>query len=268
MLVDSGFSGVVLVAHGHDVTLRKAYNTAGNRLTPQSRFWIGSMPKGFTAAAILRLVEQKRLALSDSIGRLIPDAPADKRAITIRELLTHTSGIDGTSAANGKTARHDAVTAILAQAVVSAPGSRYRYMDDDYVLLAAIVEVASGAKWQDYVRRELLSRAGLRHTSFWPGEDWGHVGANGMSSTADDVFRWTLALRDGRVLNAANSRLTETGQVFVRQERGADIYYGYGVRVYEKNGTVIEVIAFRQLRRSEYRNRAAVAGKFAGNCLI
>ncbi len=241
-MVDSGFSGVVLLARGRAVLLRKAYNAGANRLTPESRFWIGSMTKGFTAAAILRLVEQKRLALSDSIGRFIPDVPPDKQRITIQQLLTHTSGIDGQFAANGETSRDNAVHAILAQPMASVPGSRYRYMDDDYVLLAAIVEIASGARWNAYVNREIVARARLRHTSVWPGDDWGHVGANGMSSTADDLLRWVSALREGRVLTRAHSRLLEKGQVLVREERGEDIYYGYGVRVYEKNGRVTEVM--------------------------
>src|SRR6185503_2238753 len=100
--VDSGFTGVVLVARGDTVILHRAYFPRGAKpIGTGTRFNIASMTKGFTAAAILKLREAGKLSLDDSIARFLPNAPPDKRDITITQLLTHTSGIAGQSAGTG-----------------------------------------------------------------------------------------------------------------------------------------------------------------------
>lgn len=86
-LVDSGFSGVVLVAHNGRVVLHRAYGSRGMKLDTSSAFWIGSITKEFTAGAILRLASQNRLRLTDSIGRFIPFAPADKPAEPLKSFI-------------------------------------------------------------------------------------------------------------------------------------------------------------------------------------
>jgi len=240
-LTDSGFNGVVVIRHHGQVVFSRAYSSSG-QIGIASKFWIGSITKSFTAAAILRLTEQRKLVLTDSLGKFIHDAPAEKRSITIRQLLTHTSGIDGMDAGFGRHNRADAVAAILAQRLSYPPGTHYRYMDDDYVLLAAIIEIVSGTGWENYVTRELVTRSGLHSTGFWKDDDWGHKGANGMSSTAADLLRWVTALKSGKILDAKGSRIISAPQIYVRRERGEDIYYGYGVRVYMRNGRVTEVM--------------------------
>ena len=99
---DSGFSGVILVARDSLVLFEKAYSPqVGKRLTLASKFNIGSITKGFTAAALLRLRSQHRLSFNDPITDFFPYAPAGKRGITIFHLLTHTSGLRGHSAGTG-----------------------------------------------------------------------------------------------------------------------------------------------------------------------
>jgi CubicO group peptidase (beta-lactamase class C family) len=239
---DSGFSGVVLVARDNSVVMEKAYSPkAGAPLTASSRFNIGSMTKGFTAAAILRLRSQHRLAFSDPISRFFPHAPEAKRGITIFHLLTHTSGLRGYSAGDGIVRRDGAVNAILSQPLDYPPGTHYRYMNDDYQLLAAIIEVASGVTWEDYVTRELLRPAQMRSTSF-QGGDWGHKGANGMRSTARDIYRWLIAIHEARIFGRAESMELESPLMHVRSEPPFEIHYGYGTRVYVRNGRVTELM--------------------------
>jgi CubicO group peptidase (beta-lactamase class C family) len=137
------------------------------KLTPASAFHVASMTKGFTAAAILRLQEEGKLGVRDSVARFFPDAPPDKRAITIHQLLTHTAGFPRAWAGADVADRDAAARAILARPLDRAPGTGFGYVDDDYELLAAIVEVASGTTWERYVERELLRPAGLAHTGFW-----------------------------------------------------------------------------------------------------
>lgn len=266
---DSGFTGVVLVAVGDSVVWRGAYQARGPKLTAGSAFWIASMTKSFTAAAVLKLCDQHRLALQDSLATLFPDVPADKRAITVRQLLTHTAGFSSTYTGGGITSRRAAVAAILAQPLARVPGSGYEYEDDSYELLAAIIEVASGSTWEAYTQRQLLVPAGLTQTGFWcrhptsvprpvasyegvssrcdsvdvgtSRDDWGHRGANGMSSTADDLLRWMRALAAPKTLGIVGPFDIGIPQVWVRREGAFDISSGYGTRVYTRDGRVTEV---------------------------
>lgn len=239
---ESGFSGVVLVARDISVLLEKAYSPrSGRRLNLSSRFNIGSMTKGFTAAAILRLRSQHRLSFGDPISRFFPHAPETKRGITVFHLLTHTSGLRGHSAGTGIMRRDGAVNAILSLPLEYPPGTHYRYSDDDYQLLAAIIEVASGFTWEEYVKRELLGPARMGSTDF-QGGDWGHKGANGMRSTARDMYRWVTAIHEARLFGRAESRELESPLMHVRSEPPFEIHYGYGTRVYVRNGRVAELM--------------------------
>ncbi|MGZ3554738.1 MAG: serine hydrolase domain-containing protein [Gemmatimonadaceae bacterium] len=239
---DSGFAGVVLVAKDSVVLFEKAYSPpVGKALTLSSKFNIGSMTKGFTAAALLRLRSQHRLSFNDPISDFFPYAPAGKRGITIFHLLTHTSGLRGHSAGTGIMRREGAVNAILSLPVDYPPGTHYRYSDDDYQLLAAIIEVASRTTWEEYVKRELLDPARMTATGF-QGGDWGHKGANGMRSTARDMFRWVNSIQDARLFARAESAELESPLMHVRSEPPFEIHYGYGTRVYVRNGRVAEIM--------------------------
>jgi CubicO group peptidase (beta-lactamase class C family) len=232
----------VLIARDTNVIMNKAFSPrSGRPLSVQSRFNIASMTKGFTAAAILRLRSQHRLSFSDPISRFFPFAPEGKRNITVFHLLTHTSGLQGHQAGNGIMRREGAVSAILAQPLDNPPGTQYRYMDDDYELLAAIIEIASGISWEDYITRELLHPARMWSTGF-QGGDWGHKGANGMRSTSKDMFRWLSAIHHEQLFGRAESRELESPLMHVRSEPPYEIHYGYGARLYVRNGRIAEVM--------------------------
>src|SRR5437867_1716202 len=164
----AGFSGAVLVAHGDSVLLEKAYGHAGQAAVAGGpAFWLASDSKQFTATAILRLQEAGRLRVTDSIGRFFGAVPADKRGITLHQLLTHTSGLPTAYKADGETIRDRAVAEILRLRLRSRPGERYSYSNDAYTLLAAVVEIASVVDFDAYIGDSLLGRAGLRHSGVW-----------------------------------------------------------------------------------------------------
>jgi len=265
--VDSGFSGVVLIAVGDSVILERAYASPSTHLDTATAFWVGSITKGFVAAAILTLQESGRLSVRDSIPRFFRDVPTDKRDITLQELLTHTSGIDGHFVAVGIVDRARAIQSILAQRLAYAPGAGYQYMNDDYNLLAAVIEIASGKTYEDYIESRLLRPADLGHTGFWgqtsrvniappsgppdgvpatvwrdgrPRANWGYRGANGMFSTVGDLYRW-LRQRNNAVLSGATREQLRTPQRFVRSEPPRDIYIGYGARIYTLGSKRLEV---------------------------
>jgi CubicO group peptidase (beta-lactamase class C family) len=259
---DSGFSGVALVATGDSILLLRAYDHGG-KLTPTSSFWIASITKGFTAVAVLNLVEEKKLSLTDSLGALLPDVPADKKGITIRQLLTHTAGLGGGYAGPGVTSRSEAIQEILAPALEHPPGTAYRYSNGNYELLAAIIEVVSGVSWEQKVTDAELTPIHLTNTGFdcrkslsgtLPPEadtasscpagkptDWAHRGANGMWSTAGDLFRWAKSLSTGHEIDERVRKAIVTPQVEVRREGDTGVSYGYGVRLYSRDGKVLEV---------------------------
>lgn len=255
----SGFSGVVLVERGGRVLLDRAYAPAGRRgLTTESAFWLASTTKQFTAAAILKLVDQGKLALSDSLYRFFRRLPRDARAITVEQLLTHTSGIAPSGAAAGITDRDAAVRAIFAEPLRRPPGESYHYEDEDYTVLAAIVESIAGVPYEAFVERTLLIPAGLTHTGFCgrlaanvaiaPSAgapavpppcrsgstpvDWADRGATGLVGTATDLMKWARALRGGKLLSEESREALARGKVLVRREGSSDVYYSFGARIY------------------------------------
>lgn len=255
----AGFSGVVLVERGGRALLNRAYSPPGRRgLTPESAFWIASTTKQFTAAAILELVDQGKLAVSDSLSHFFRRLPRDARDITVEQLLTHTSGIAPFGIAQGVSDREAAVRAILAEPLRRTPGDSYHYEDEDYTVLAAIVESVAGVPFEAFLERSLLIPAGLTHTGFCgrlrrnltlaPSAgapavpppctrgvtpiDWADRGATGLVSTAGDLLKWARALRNGKIVSARSVAALEQGKILVRREGDSDVYYSYGARVY------------------------------------
>jgi CubicO group peptidase (beta-lactamase class C family) len=217
-----GFRGVVRVERGDRVLVAKGY---GGR-TPDTAFWVASISKSFTAVLVLRLAELGKLRLDDPISRFLPEAPAERRDVRVDELLQHTSGLPrGTYEAEGVLDAGEAARRILAL----PPGERgkFAYTNDGYALLAIIAERAGGAPFFELLRREVVDRAGLAHTGFWPAcapgvkvaalsepppderskENWGAKGSEGICSTARDLARFMRAVADARLVTARSRDL-------------------------------------------------------------
>ncbi len=109
-----------------------------------TRYWIASISKSFTATLIFRLQGQGALKLRDTVTKFFPNAPEDKRAITIEQLLMHTSGLPNKYASEGIVDRAEAVKRILQQPLMHLPGKQFGYTNDGYALLTAIAEAAGG----------------------------------------------------------------------------------------------------------------------------
>lgn len=258
----AGFSGEVLASVGDSIVLHAAYGLAipargvpYDTLTPT---YIGSVTKQFTAAAALKLAEEGHLSLHDSIGKFISGVPADKRAVTIDQLLTHTAGIPDTVGeryGNYFLTRDELIRRVLA-APLDTPSHVYSYSSAGYAFLAAIIEIASGERYEDYLRGHLFKAAGLTHTGYvlapdlmsrvaharrgamdlgapqsrktWraDGPTWALRGGGGMLSTASDLHRWYRALKSGRILSPASVDQLFTPRVAEDSSRTA--FYGYG----------------------------------------
>src|SRR2546422_6011819 len=169
--VAKGFSGSVLVAVNDTVILDDGFGhtdaAAKYSVTPATLFNIASITKTFTALGILKLEESGLLKLTDSLGKFFKVVPADKRAITIHELLTHTSGLQQHYVDMGVSSREPAVKNILDDTVKFVPGSDFQYSNENYELLAAIIEVVSGKSYERFTDDAILAPAKMTNTHFW-----------------------------------------------------------------------------------------------------
>jgi len=269
-----GYSGAMLVVKDGETILRKGYGFA-NRTervpnTPETLFDIGSLSKQFTAAAIMKLAQDGKLHITDPISKHLKNVPQDKAQVTIHQLLSHTAGITRNVplSAKGDSSiyyeeidRQEALKRVLPEPLRSEPGTKFEYSNAGYVLLAAIVETASGRAFQDYLKQSLFEPAGMRNTGFagrrlppvkqtlvarghdelgevgnplkWSGESWLDLGGGGVVSTIGDLYKWQLALTTYRILSRES-----VAKMFTPVRDG----YGYGWNIKEtpRKTTLIE----------------------------
>lgn len=224
---DSGYGYSVLVSVDGKVVLQHAYGwTDAARKCPTTErtlFNIASITKSFTAIAVLQLRHQGKLKLEDPLPVFFKNVPKGKQEITIEQLLTHTSGLAQHYAADGMRERNEAVQAILSDTLAFDPGTAFSYSNENYELLAAVIEVLTGKSYESYIRENILAKANMAETRFWDevgpesgcavasttrtldattrAHNWGYVGSGGVYSTAGDLHRWFLALAAGRLLD-------------------------------------------------------------------
>jgi CubicO group peptidase (beta-lactamase class C family) len=259
----SGPGAVILVARGDDILFRGARGSASIELdVPLSAgdvFRIGSNTKPFTAAAILKLAEQGRLAMTDPLSRFLPDYPNGAN-ITVDELCRHTSGIRDYTEIDGyfdAAIREDLGTEKLIDVfkdlpVDFPPGTDWKYSSSGYILLGAIIEKVTGKSWHAAVHDLLLAPLALKDTAYDDGatpiarraagysvDASGRVvnapyismtqaaAAGALVSTADDLLRWMRALHTGRVLEPDSYRFM-TSVVPTRSGHPTDYACGIG----------------------------------------
>ena len=276
--VENGFAGAVLVARGDDVILSKGYGAAdrdnGIAVTPATVFNIGSVTKPFTAAAIMKLVEQGRLETSATLGSLFDSVPADKRSITIHQLLTHTSGIarDAGGFRYDRATRSEFLELLFETPLAREPGGPYEYANAGYTVLAAIIETVSGQSYEAFLHENLFEPAGMSRTGYvmpdWQREDFAHsyyfdveqndwvdwgitldrfgddgvswfgIGKGDLQSTVLDLYAWHLALGKGEILSRETQDLIEARHVPEQPEERT--HYGYGWAIFtSQTGTKI-----------------------------
>lgn len=228
---------------------------AGRPLEAGSLFRYASITKQFTAALVLKLVEEGRLGLDDELGRLLTaETPAAWHKVTVRQLLNHTSGIPSYTGARGfmveaNTARPHTTQQLIDvtrnQPLDFAPGSDWRYNNTGYVLLSAIIEKVTGKSWHAALRERITSPLGLSSircgcepgTAVVEGYTEGGKpaqkidmtvpsGAGALVGNAADLARWADALHGGRVLKPASyqAMIAETSLT-----TGRKVPYGFGL---------------------------------------
>jgi len=263
-VVAAGAPGVFVVVREdgkvHSEARGFADRSRSIRMRADERFRIGSVTKTFVAALVLRLAEDGRLRLDDSVERWLPGLIPGGREITVRHLLSHTAGLFDyvedprvLSDPERRWSPRDLVSLAIAHPPErSPPGRSFAYSSTNYVVLGLIAEEAGGAPLGRQLRERLFRPLGLRRTSFVPGEirgrhvhghrppshqgivtgppvdtseepAWWAWAAGGIVSTADDVQRFFAELLRGRVLSPALLREMETLVPAGRQRYGLGI---------------------------------------------
>jgi CubicO group peptidase (beta-lactamase class C family) len=243
-LIETNDPGLaVLVAQDGKILFEKSYGLADLEhrvpVTPQTIFRIGSITKQFTAAAILKLQEEKKLSVKDKLSKYIPDFPRGNQ-VTLRQLLTHTSGIHSYNDDPGFWSR---VTNDTTEAIIEAmkkepydfdPGTKWSYVNSGYMVLGYIVAKVSGQSYGDFLRENCFQPLGMTNTGVYsahpglPHEALGYsLGTNGFEpalnfdvswfggagalySTVEDLYRWNEGIFNGRVLDATSLKAVFT----------------------------------------------------------
>lgn len=153
-------------------------------MAPDAVFWIASQSKGITAAAVMMLVDEGKLSLDDPVEKYLPKfkdqkvsagkgAPVDRaRSITIRDLLSHVSGLPFKSPEEQPTLDAlplaAAVKTYAKAPLVTQPGARYQYSNAGINTAARVLEVVSGQAYEDFMDKRLFGPLGMKDTTFWP----------------------------------------------------------------------------------------------------
>lgn len=248
---------------------------AGTPITRDSRFKIYSMSKLLTALAIMRLVELDRMGLDAPVARYVPDLPATWGAVTIRQLLQHTSGLPDLTQAllEAYTTDHpSAMRVVLADTAKAAvppaftPGEKWRYNNFGYELLADAGARAAGVPFEQVLQEQVFDRAGMRdavvdriaytegkrHSAAdprlvrgyngKPGElkqalsySFVQLGAGSAFATIDDLLALDRAIAGGRVVSADTWRAM-TGTRIQTMPDDPTRGWGLGMALRELNG--------------------------------
>ncbi|MDJ1486150.1 serine hydrolase domain-containing protein [Cytophagaceae bacterium YF14B1] len=262
----SGPGGVFMIAHHGKPVYQKAFGKAnlelGDNLSVDNVFQLGSMTKQFTAVAILLLEQQGKLSIVDTISKYIGGYPNGNK-ITIHHLLTHTSGIkDFTKMKSLQDIAQKEMTPKMMvdffkdEPVDFAPGEKFDYNNSGYVLLGYLIELVSGEKYEDYIKKHIFDKVGMSHSYYasdrnvikgraygYHKKEFGYVNktvisfsvpfsSGSLMSTLSDMLKWQNSLKNNLLLDTA-----ETRKAFSRYKlnNGEEFSYGYGWHIRDIN---------------------------------
>jgi CubicO group peptidase (beta-lactamase class C family) len=231
--------------------------------SPQTVFQIQSITKTFTSAAIFMLMEEGKLSLDDPIGKHLEGTPETWKTITLRHLLSHTSGIkdfinEPTASLRLDVSETDVLRATAPRPLNFEPGEKYAYSNTNYHLLAMVIRKITGRSFGDYLKERIFTPLGMTNTRivslsdiisnraagyFWENgklHNGNYIaqsilgyGGGGIVSTAEDMAKWAIALDGEKLLKTATLQAAWTP---MKLNDGSNSVYGLGWGVGAVNG--------------------------------
>jgi D-alanyl-D-alanine carboxypeptidase len=239
---NGSFSGAVLIAKDGRPLLREAYGKANYELdvpnTVDTKFRLGSITKQFTAMAIMILAEQGKLAVEDRIGKHLEQSPSTWDKVTIRHLLTHTSGVHSYTSIPQMMTRTVRLPATLDEVIATfkdkeldfQPGEKFTYSNSGYILLGKIIERVSRSDYESFLKQNIFQPLEMNDTGYdrngailpkraagysrtlillsnapYIDMSWPHA-AGSLYSTIDDLAKWDQALNAGKLISPDSYR--------------------------------------------------------------
>ena len=263
-------AAVIVTEHGKVVYQRGrglADLTAKKPITPETVFRIGSITKQFAAAVVLQLVHEGKLSLDDPLSKFLPDYPQPGASATVRQLLSHTSGIQDYTDIPGWMIEANTNKPYTTQQLIDVfknkpaqfkPGEKWSYDNSGYILVGAIIEKVTGKPWYQAVDERIAKplhlttlRYGIDEASipnmavgYAPDGDGGFVpaqkinmsvpgAAGSLVSTVGDLATWANALHHGKVLDPASYKAMTTK---TKTADGKLNPYGFGLELSDLRG--------------------------------
>lgn len=266
--IEKNFSGGLLIVKDGKKILCNGYGWADKdkkiAFTPGTLASIGSITKAFTAAAIMKLVEMKKLSLDDHLNKFFPAVPLDKTNITIHQLLTHSSGfrefLKQDAGDYEKIDTDDFLKRAFAEPLAFKPGEKAVYTNVGFSILGIIIEQVSGVGYEEYLKTNLFEPIGITSIGYhYPivatdtvaigyknGKSWGthqqhfeqagggpywNLKANGgLEVSLDEMFLWLNSFTNHTVLSESTIEKMFTGHV-VEEGYNGKSFFGYGCNI-------------------------------------
>jgi CubicO group peptidase (beta-lactamase class C family) len=257
MVAQQQFSGSILIARNGQVLMSKGYSMAdwdrNTPNTPQTRFYLGSVTKQFTAMGILILQEQGKLKVTDRLCDHLDHCPPPWRPVTIQNMLTHSSGIPQIDDSSLSSASPEAWIASYDNVPLAfTPGSQFNYCSVCYQILGYVIEQVSGEPYKTFLPQVIFKPLHMDNTGFDPhylsfpnssvgyaawqvkaptlGFDlapmWSFLDGSGLLyTTVEDLYRWDQALYTQQLVSQQTLNAAFTSY-YPAQYPGSS--YGYG----------------------------------------
>jgi CubicO group peptidase (beta-lactamase class C family) len=267
----AGSGAALMIINKGEILYKKGYGFANLEdkiyITPQTNFRLASVTKEFTAASIMLLIERGKLDYTDNLQSIFPDFPDYGKNITIKNLLTHTSGL-----IDYEDLIQDTVTVQVSDQDVMnmmksldstyfVPGSKYQYSNTGYAILSLVVEKKSGKSFSQFLEENIFEPLGMNNTvahqegisivknraygyerqdSGWVRKDQSItsavLGDGGIYSSIEDLYKWDQSLYTNEILSDESRHVAMTRAAL---SNGDKIDYGYGWHLKTYNGDEI-----------------------------
>ena len=233
-------------------------------ITPDTVFRLGSITKQFSAAVVMQLVEEGKVSLDDPLSKYLPDYPQPGASATVRQLLSHTSGVQSYTGIPGFMVEENISQPMTTEQLIavfkdkpspSKPGEKWAYNNSGYALIGAIIEKATGKAWHEAINERIAAPLKLSSIAFgearparmavgYTGSETGqkpamkiHMNvphaAGGLIGTVGDLAAWANALHHGKVVSAGSYAAMTTPTKTID---GKEHPYGFGLGFREIRG--------------------------------